>query len=215
MNYSGKTFTILRAIFFLLAPFFFISFTISILAFNHDFFFSLQKGIGYPATEETYELDRKISNSLFFGVKAVNLEEFSEKEILHLEDLHRLLRLILLFSIISGIMVLGLTVFLALKEKNFKRTLVWGFLSSTGFYFILGFFFFAFFDWAFLNFHLAAFSNDCWILGEDYLLYRLFPPELFQKALLPFFFLLVFLTSLYYLLASAISKKPSNASSAS
>ncbi len=215
MNYSGKVLTVLKAFFFILAPFFFISLTVSLLAFNYDFFFSLQKGIGYPATEETYELDRKISSSLFYGVKGVNLEEFTQKEILHLEDIHRLLRFVLLFSIISGVLIIGLTIFLALREKNFRKTLIWGFLTSTGFYLTLGLFFFEFFDWAFLNFHLAVFSNDYWILGEDYLLYRLFPPELFQKALLPFFLILIFLTSLFYLLASAISKKPSKASSAS
>ncbi|MCR4427754.1 MAG: DUF1461 domain-containing protein [Caldiserica bacterium] len=215
MGYSNKAFILPRAIFFLLAPLFFLSLTISILAFDPGFFFSLQKGIGYPVTDATYELDRKISSSLFFGVQGENLQEFSQKEILHLEDIHKLLRSLFIFSIFSGLTFLGSTVFLAFNDMKFRKMLFWGFLSSLGFYLILGLLFFLFFDWAFLNFHLAVFSNDYWILGDDYLLYRLFPPELFQKALFPFFFLLIFLTSLYYILSSAISRKSSRAPKAS
>ncbi|MGB9833999.1 MAG: DUF1461 domain-containing protein [bacterium] len=212
---SSRALWIPRILFFLLAPIFFLTLTLSLLAFDPAYYLSMQKGIGYPVTEETRVLDYKLAQFLWNGNGPEDITGFKQKEILHLYDIHNLLRLLVFATLVSGAVFLTSAMLLGFWDQNFRRILRWSFVFTLSFYFLTGTMLYFFFDWLFLEFHLFTFANDYWVLGEDYLLYRLFPPEFFQASLFPFFALLIFFTLLFYLLALMASKKARTALRAS
>jgi|YelNatPaOPRAMG01_1025707.scaffolds.fasta_scaffold00114_38 hypothetical protein len=203
----SKALWIPRILFFLSSPLFFFALSLSLLAFDPAFYYSMQSEIGYPVNQETRAIDEKLAQFFWSGEGLDSLSGFQEKEILHLYDIRGLLRSLFCFTLGSGGFFIASALVLCFLDPKFRRIMKWGLIFTYGIYLLAGVLLYFFFDWFFLHFHLWTFANNYWILGENYLLFRLFPPQLFQASLLPFFMLLVFLSGLFFLLVFGLLRK--------
>ncbi len=188
---------------FLLAPLFYLLLPLSLLAFDPVYYQWTQRALEIPPLEDISLLDSSLARYFLSGAElpAQVRELFQEREFLHLEDIARLLHSLLLLTIIvalSFIAVIGALVFLAPVKA--RRVFPLSLAFSSALYLVGGTLFALFFEETFLGFHLLVFPNEFWILGEDYLLYQLFPPSFFQLSALPFFALSAFLMLASYLL---------------
>jgi hypothetical protein len=212
---SVKILWLPEVLLFASAPIFFFLASVLLLAYDSSFYQAVQSHIGIEVSPQIRALDAQLTQFLWKGTLIPGMEVFQEKEILHLYDIYGLLRSFLFAAIASGVVFLisaaAISLFNSRPARTFKRTLIF----TLAFYLFAGVTIYFSFDWFFLQFHLWTFANDYWILGENYLLYRLFPPEFFQACLLPFFSLIVFLALLFFLAGLAFSRKPSSKISAS
>jgi len=119
-----------------------------------------------------------------------NLELFTEREIIHLQDVRALVRLdyFVQFLTLALIVVFGLTLVLGWKEARWRRLiegLLWGSALTLGLIIILALWSLLSFDQFFLLFHLIGFPNDYWLLDpSQHYLIRLFPQGFFYQAAL-------------------------------
>lgn len=213
--YSSRALWAPRALFLLTSPLFFFALSLSLLAFDPAFYYSIQSQIGYPVDQETRALDQRLAQFFWSGEGIDSLSGFQEKEVLHLYDIRNLLHSLFYLTLGSGGAFIVSTLILSWLDPKFKKVLKGGLLFTYGIYLLAGILLYFFFDWFFLHFHLWTFANQYWILGENYLLFRLFPPKFFQTSLLPFFMLLVFLSGLFFLMAFGLLRKSSRIAKAS
>lgn len=177
-----------------------------LVAFNSSFYQYIQEKIGLNVDEEIKKVDSALAQ-FFKGEKGINSLQsfFTQKELLHLKDIQGLLRLLLpVFWISTTIFILS-SIGIYLWSNFFQKIKV-GLIASLSLYLLCGLLLYFFFDQIFLFFHLSTFSNDYWILGESYLLYRLFPPQFFSSSLFPFFSLVFLLAALLFLLGWLVDR---------
>ena len=106
---------------------------------------------------------------------------FNQREIIHLRDVKRLIRLDYYLFLGTLIYVLGYSIAsLFWRKKRYWRQLAWGVASGSSItlalMLVIGLGTLFNFDQLFLQFHLLSFSNDLWLLdpSRDYLI-MLFP----------------------------------------
>ncbi len=143
----------------------------------------------------------------------------SEKEVVHLQDVKRLMQLDYTVQLISFIIFLVCAVLLILQEhgkqrwRQFLKALLRGSILTGGVVIIIGLLSLFFFDQLFVLFHRLSFTNEFWILdpAHDYLI-MLFPGGFFYDIAL-FGFGIVIMQSVilsllaYLLLKFVIDKK--------
>ena len=114
---------------------------------------------------------------------------FSERELVHLQDVRALIQLDYWVQrgALSVVVICALVLLLWLKDKwrILVKGVLWGSLATLGLVLLLAFWAVFGFDQLFLLFHLVSFSNEFWILdpAKDYLI-MLFPGGFFYDAAL-------------------------------
>lgn len=113
---------------------------------------------------------------------------FNEREVAHLRDVKRLLRLVywlLLGTLVYALVYLGLSLFLWRDRRRLAWGLAGGSCLTLALMLILGLGTLLNFDWLFWQFHLISFANDLWLLNptRDYLI-MLFPRGLWYDVFL-------------------------------
>lgn len=201
---SKGLFFALALLLFLIAPLFYLSFPLSLLAFDSTYYQWVQAELKVLPGEDVARLDTSLVRYFLWGseLPADIRTLFQQKELLHLQDIAKLLHLLLLATIIiSSCFLVLISLLILLFPLKAKKIFPLSLLFSFATYLVGGTLFALLFDQAFLGFHLLIFQNDFWILGENYLLYRLFPPAFFQFSAVPLFALSALLLLLSYLLS--------------
>lgn len=113
---------------------------------------------------------------------------FNQREVSHLKDVKKLVRLDYWILIVTLLYALGYVLFYCLRQKGKdKQKLVWPVIGGSGItlllMLVLGIASALDFDQLFWQFHLLSFSNDFWLLDSstDYLI-MLFPGEFWMNA---------------------------------
>lgn len=106
---------------------------------------------------------------------------YSEREILHLEDVKQLIKnTMVLFYIILAI---SLLLFIYLTAKGYhnylSKTLINGGTICISLIILLALYFFINFDASFIIFHKIFFRNDLWLLSNESLLVNIFTEKFF------------------------------------
>ncbi len=144
------------------------------------------------------------------------IDIFSEKELIHLEDIKNLIQLDYMVQRIALIiMVVGVIVLLFLLKEKWRvliKGLIWGSIITFGIMIALVLWAAFGFEQLFLLFHFISFSNEFWILdpAKDYLI-MLFPEQFFFDAAL-FGFIAVIIQSILIGIAAYITLKVSRRS---
>ena len=157
------------------------------LVFNHGFyktqFEKLNVYESFNSKEIVDNQSKKLIGYLCCG-KELDRDFFTEREILHLSDVKKIITLNQAASVLFVSLVLAGFIILILKtnEKEFVKTIL---VSSTITILSIVFLRFSTFinfvnvDQAFLQFHYLAFDNDLWQLPESANLIKLFPQQFF------------------------------------
>src|SRR3989344_2094342 len=157
------------------------------LVFNHGFyktqFEKLNVYESFNSKEIVDNQSKKLIGYLCCG-KELDRDFFTEREILHLSDVKKIITLNQAASVLFVSLVLAGFIILILKtnEKEFVKTIL---VSSTITILSIVFLRFSTFinfvnvDQAFLQFHYLAFDNDLWQLPESANLIKLFTQQFF------------------------------------
>jgi len=121
--------------------------------------------------------------------KLLDVDIFSEREILHMKDVKGLVRLDYTVQIISAAYIISYTVigFILLRGvfcRRLFRNLFWGGMVTVAFLAVLGLWAVVGFDTLFRWFHLASLRNDLWQLSPGDSLLTMFPSGFFNMATL-------------------------------
>jgi hypothetical protein len=185
-----------------LAPLAYPALGLSMLAFDPIYYQQMQLSLGWSPSPQLDRMDQALS-VYFQGREPLPSDlrdQFQTKEQVHLADLAWLLGVLRTLTIVIWATFLGSTACLFWHDPRWARKAVpWVLLGTLLFLVVAGSVIALFFDTLFLQFHLVTFSNDAWMLGPDYLIFRLFPPELFYRSILPYAFLVAFLLFISYL----------------
>ncbi len=175
---------------------------LSLLAFDAQFFQGMQIRLGWENTDQLAQWDRMLVAYFAGGSLDPTLQSlFSDRELVHLTDIRGLLGLLVRITEgLTAIYLLLVVLLFLLASREALRLFAATVWVSAVLLLVAGGLIVLFFDQFFLQFHLLSFSNDFWQLGPQYLLYRLFPPDLFFQAALPYL-ALVFLLMLRGLFA--------------
>jgi integral membrane protein (TIGR01906 family) len=196
-----------------LSPLVYLSLGLSLLAFDPVYYQEMQVQVGWQATPQLQEMDRALA-SYFQGREELPtelLQRFQAKEQVHLADIAWLLGILRWVTIIATTVFAALVILLFRRDPSWaRRAIPWVLAATLAFLAAGGLAFFLAFDTLFLQFHLLTFSNDTWMLGPDYLLFQLFPPDLFFRSILPFAVVVILLLFLSFL-ASRMVRPPTNA----
>ena len=140
----------------ILIPFFIIFINLYLLIFNNNFY------------------DDEVSGNIlnYFNNKEDLKFNYTEIEIIHLEDVKNLIELLNILVYVLGILILLILVF----SRDFSKVLIISGFITIGIILIL---FFIDFSFLFTKFHEALFTNNYWLLPEDTLLINTYPIEFF------------------------------------
>ncbi|MCX5976538.1 MAG: DUF1461 domain-containing protein [Coprothermobacterota bacterium] len=195
----------------ILSPLVYLSLGLSLLAFDPVYYQEMQVQVGWQTTPQLQEMDRALA-AYFQGREEIPLEllqRFQAKEQVHLADIAWLLGILRWITIVSAAVFLALVVLLFGRDPSWaRRAFPWALGATLAFLAAAGSAFFLVFDTLFLQFHLLTFSNDTWMLGPDYLLFQLFPPDLFFRSILPFALVVILLLFLSFLASRLIRPRP-------
>ena len=112
---------------------------------------------------------------------------YNEKELIHMEDVLKIVRLFHIMQIVSVILfiLLGVVIYFRMGINRILRGLEIGSIITAAFTALLISWAFIDFDSLFLLFHYVSFSNNLWILdpSKDYLI-MMFPEGFFNDAAL-------------------------------
>ncbi len=185
-----KPYSLLLLIFLaILSPFVYISLGLSLLAFDPAYYQEMQVQVGWQATPQLEQMDHALA-AYFQGredLPAELLQRFQAKEQVHLKDIAWLLGILRWITIVSTVVFVALLILLFRRDPSWaRRAFPWALAATLAFLATGGLAFFLAFDTLFLQFHLLTFSNEAWMLGPDYLLFQLFPPDFFFRSILPF-----------------------------
>lgn len=194
-----------------LCPLVYISLGLSLLAFDPVYYQEMQVQVGWQTTPQLQQMDRALA-TYFQGreeLPAEFLQRFQAKEQVHLADIAWLLGILRWATIVSTAVFLALVVLLFRRDPSWaRRAFPWVLAATLAFLAAAGLAFFLAFDTLFLQFHLLTFSNDTWMLGPDYLLFQLFPPDLFFRSILPFTTVVTLLLFLSLLASRLVRPQP-------
>jgi integral membrane protein (TIGR01906 family) len=201
-----KTGLVIGILLALVSPLCYASVGLSLLAFDAQFFQGMQIGLGWENTDQLAQWDRMLVAYFAGGSLDPALQYlFTDRELVHLTDIRGLLGLLVRITeglaAIYFLLVALLFMFAGQKALSVFAATVW---VSAVLLLVAGGLIILFFDQFFLQFHLLSFSNDFWQLGPQYLLYRLFPPDLFFQAALPYLGLIFLLMLMAFLLVKTI-----------
>ncbi len=207
-----KPYSLLLLIFLLiLAPLVYLSLGLSLLAFDPVYYEEMQVQVGWQSTPQLQEMDRALA-AYFQGREEIPpelLQRFQAKEQVHLADIAWLLGILRWATVISATAFAAFAVLLFWRDPSWaRRAFPWALAATLAFLAALGLAFFLAFDTLFLQFHLLTFSNDTWMLGPDYLLFQLFPPDLFFRSILPFAMVVILLLFLSFLASRLVQPRP-------
>jgi integral membrane protein (TIGR01906 family) len=179
---------------------------LSLLAFDAQFFQGMQIRLGWENTDQLTQWDRMLVAYFAGGSLDPTLQSlFSDRELVHLKDIRGLLGLLVRITEgLAAIYLLLVVLLFMLTARDALRLFAATVWASAVLLLVAGGLIAVFFDQFFLQFHLLSFSNDFWQLGPQYLLYRLFPPDLFFQAALPYLALVILLMLVAYLLVKTI-----------
>ncbi|MEI6308123.1 MAG: DUF1461 domain-containing protein [bacterium] len=208
---AGKPYSLLLLILLvILSPFVYISLGLSLLAFDPVYYQEMQVQVGWQTTPQLQQMDQALA-AYFQGredLPAELLQRFQAKEQVHLADIAWLLGILRWITIISTAVFLALVVLLFWRDPSWaRRAFPWALGATLALLAAGGLAFFLAFDTLFLQFHLLTFSNDTWMLGPDYLLFQLFPPELFFRSILPFAMVVILLLFLSFLASRLVQPR--------
>ncbi len=194
-----------------LSPFVYISLGLSLLAFDPIYYQEMQVQVGWQTTPQLQQMDQALA-AYFQGreeLPAELLQRFQAKEQVHLADIAWLLGILSWATIVSTAVFLALVALLFRCDPSWaRRAFPWVLGATLTFLAAGGLAFFLAFDTLFLQFHLLTFSNDTWMLGPDYLLFQLFPPDLFFRSILPFAMVVILLLFLSFMASRLILPRP-------
>ena len=160
--------------------------------------FIVRSSLIYDYNISTYSIEKRTSLSLekikeinlgirtyFFNEKELlDIDIFSNKEILHMKDVKSVMNFIFDISKILSIVFCILTFVLYSYFRVYIYKLIFYYLSLfLSILVFLGTSFLLFFQELFIIFHQIAFNNDLWILNpnEDYLL-MMYPEDFFRDV---------------------------------
>ncbi len=169
-------------------------FNFRILIFNPEFYQKISENNPYFDKEKASNLI-----NYFKSKEKLNSEDYTEKEIIHLEDVKSLInRFIFSFYF--------LIVFLLLLMLKYYKEIPKILIISSSLIIALSLVLIILnFSSSFYNFHLIFFSNDLWLLDPETTLIRLFP-EIFFQSFLKEIFLRSFFVSLFLLFTRLIMR---------
>ncbi len=136
---------------------------------------SLQANYDTPTREQREAADVAIARFLA-GNRALPLEFqrvglpetfFSEREVLHMEDVRGILRLVSWLQAVGGVLAVGLLFYLLRNRQatlSAARAIVWGASLTWAIIIFVSGASLLDFQAVFLQFHLLSFSNDMWML---------------------------------------------------
>jgi integral membrane protein (TIGR01906 family) len=199
MRKTGLVIGILLA---MISPLCFASLGLSLLAFDAQFYQGMQIRLGWENTNQLAQWDRMLVDYFAGGSMEPALQSlFTDRELVHLTDIQELLGLLVRITEgLVAIYLLFVVLLFLLAGREAWRVFAATVWISASLLFVAGGLIVLFFDRFFLQFHLISFSNDFWQLGPQYLLYRLFPPDLFFQAAIPYLALVFLLMLVVYLL---------------
>lgn len=110
---------------------------------------------------------------------------YSQREILHLEDVKNLIRKTLTLFYITFTFLLLSFIYLATRKyyNELSKILIYGGIICILLIFLFVILFFIDFNSSFIKFHEIFFNNDLWILSSESLLVNLFTEEFFFNIL--------------------------------
>ena len=119
-------------------------------------------------------------------VRGVERDIFNPREVLHMQDVKRLVWMVYGAATVSGVYLLLVTGVGVIARPQFPREVArlcfWGGGVTIGLVAAIGLFALVGFDTLFLKFHQFSFSNDLWQLNESDYLLLMFPQEFWLDA---------------------------------
>lgn len=133
--------------------------------------------------ENVPEADRYKDEIIGYLQQGKPLESFNEQEARHMQDVKRIVDVLILLFYLSLIMFVFTSGYLMYEKKFTKNVFVYSSLASIAvivLIFLLSMNFQAFF----IKFHQVFFSNNLWLFSKDSVLVNLFPLEFFKDILI-------------------------------
>ena len=154
------------------------------LVFNHGFYKGQFEKLGVYETFGSKEIvddqSKKLIGYLCCG-KELDQDFFTQREILHLADVKKLIILNQIATfLLTGLVLTGFLILILKKDENeFAKTIMGASAITVGAITFLWLSALFNFDWLFVRFHFLAFDNDLWQLPGRSNLIKLFPQQLF------------------------------------
>tara|TARA_B100001996_G_scaffold339154_1_gene291991 strand:- start:74 stop:568 length:495 start_codon:yes stop_codon:yes gene_type:complete len=157
--------------------------------------------------EKIKEINLSIRTYFFDENELLDVDIYSDKEILHMKDVKSVMSFIFDLSKVLSIIFCMLTfVLTSYFRVNFYKLIFHSLILFSSILILLGASFLLFFQELFIIFHKIAFNNDLWILNpsKDYLL--MMHPENFFRDVAVFILLSSFLLNvIVYILFRSLS----------
>lgn len=156
-----------------------------ILLYQKDFYGYQFSRLGvFEKIGNADEINSDILDYFYSSENELEIKEFNERELSHLEDVKHLIRNILLFSGILLMLSIGIAATLWMySNKDFWRSMIWG--NITNIILIVGLYIGSYFqyDILFEKFHEMFFEEGTWTFGWGEKMVQVYPEAFFQNYL--------------------------------
>lgn len=159
---------------------------------HNDSFYQEQftKNNVYTTFGNSSYVDAVNSNLInYLSNKEKLLDVYTQREVLHLQDVKNLFKsFTLIFYVLIILFLILFSLLLFYKYKFIHLILIFNFFFVIFILLLSLLFYFINFNWLFNHFHLLLFNNNYWILDNSDILIQLYPQSFFISAFLRIIF---------------------------